>query len=143
MFYLLRTLDPDTETRSYARIAHYDRVKQRPNYHLLPNNAVSKVLFDTSGAKPKAIGVEFITVATGVVNQAFASKEVILSAGSVHSPQILQLSGVGPKALLENLGIEVLVDLPGVGANFHDTYVFNINYNCKTSHPSHSLLIYF
>ena len=49
-----------------------------------------------------------------------AAKEVILAAGAPHSPQVLQLSGVGPKALLSGLGIDVVEDLPGVGLNFQD-----------------------
>lgn len=47
-------------------------------------------------------------------------KDVILAAGAVHTTQILQLSGIGPAALLEPLGIPVVADLPGVGANFQD-----------------------
>lgn len=49
-----------------------------------------------------------------------AKKEVVLAAGAVHTPQILQLSGVGPASLLDNLSIEIVVDLPGVGQNFQD-----------------------
>ena len=50
----------------------------------------------------------------------FANHEVILAAGAVHTPQILQLSGIGEKALLERLGLPVLIDLPGVGQNYQD-----------------------
>lgn len=130
LFYLLRTLDPDTETRSYARSAHYDRViATRPNYHLLPEQQVSKVVFEGK----KAVGVEFITRATGNVSRVFAKKEVILSAGSTHTPQILQLSGVGPRGLLEGFGIDVVAELPGVGANFHDQHKYNIAYNLSNN----------
>ena len=110
-------LDPKDETRSYARSAHYDKVIQsRPNYHLLPSTAVSKIIIDEGTAK----GVEFIDRESGKVSTVGARKEVILAAGAVHSPQILQLSGIGPKALLEPLGIETKADIPGVGHNFQD-----------------------
>lgn len=130
LFTLLRALDPDTETRSYAKTAHYDRViNSRPNYHLLTDTAVSKVLFNGK----TAVGVEYIPVGTTEVFNATACNEVIIAAGAVHSPQILQLSGVGPKALLQNLGIPVVVDLPGVGTNFQDQLNMPVTYNCKPS----------
>ena len=56
------------------------------------------------------------------VRQVFARKEVIVSAGAFNSPQLLKLSGIGPKQELQHFGIEVLVDLPGVGENLQDRY---------------------
>lgn len=128
LFTLLRALDPDTETRSYAKTAHYDRViNSRPNYHLLTDTAVSRVLFNGK----TAVGVEYIPVGTTELFNATACNEVIIAAGAVHSPQILQLSGVGPKALLQSLKIPVVVDLPGVGTNFQDQLNMPVTYNCK------------
>jgi len=117
VFWAPSSLDPSDETRSYARTAHYDRViGLRPNYHLLTNSAVQRVAIK----KGKAIAVEFIDRGSMESHSVKAKKEVILAAGSVHSPQILQLSGIGPKALTQKLGIEQQVDLPGVGQNFQD-----------------------
>ena len=65
----------------------------------------------------KATGVEYEQY--GAIKQASARK-VIISAGAVNSPQLLLLSGVGPAAELQALGIPVVHDLPGVGRNFHD-----------------------
>jgi choline dehydrogenase len=59
-----------------------------------------------------------------------ARKEVIVAAGPIKSPQLLQVSGVGPKKLSSALGIESIVDLP-VGENFHDHGTVNIEYNSK------------
>ncbi|PSN40240.1 Glucose dehydrogenase [FAD, quinone] [Blattella germanica] len=75
---------------------------------------VTKVLIDPVTKKAK--GVEYIDL-NGETHEVYASKEVILSAGAVNSPQLLLLSGVGPKKDLEDVGIDVIVDLPGVGQN--------------------------
>ena len=60
-----------------------------------------------------------------------ANNEVILAAGAAHTPQILQLSGVGPKDLLDSLGIPIIVDLPGVGQNFQDQPTLYASYHCE------------
>lgn len=62
-------------------------------------------------------------------------KEVIVSAGTYHSPAVLQLSGIGPRKLLEEAGIDVKVDLPGVGQNFHDHTSLNLTYACEYHLP--------
>ncbi|KKY27482.1 putative choline dehydrogenase [Phaeomoniella chlamydospora] len=67
-----------------------------------------------------ATAVEYSSGASGPAQTADARKEIILSAGALHTPQILQLSGIGPSSWLSNLSIPVLIDLPGVGANLQD-----------------------
>src|SRR6185295_8475061 len=62
----------------------------------------------------------------GTLRQVKASREVILSGGAFNTPQLLQLSGIGPAALLKKHGIEPLVDLPGVGANLQDRYEISV-----------------
>lgn len=82
------------------------------------NAFVSRVLFNGK----KAIGVEFFYAdSPDRVKQAFG-KQIILCAGAVHSPAILQRSGIGDAALLNSLGIDVLVDNPNVGANLNNQY---------------------
>ncbi|KAK5657886.1 hypothetical protein OQA88_2435 [Cercophora sp. LCS_1] len=115
-------MDPKSVTRSYARTGHWDGLN-RANYQLLPGSKVTKILFNGT----TATGVTFVQ-ATGRAEPPVDAptttvrvrKEVILAAGGIHSPQILQLSGVGPKKLLEAAKIQTLVDLPGVGQNFQD-----------------------
>lgn len=110
-------------------------------YHLdvQLNTLVTTVSFeDGTNGKPKATGVNFLTgnslygadprrqsgsaTGKGTQGSVTATREVILSAGTFNTPQILKLSGVGPKAELEKFGIDVKVDLPGVGTNLQDRY---------------------
>ena len=74
----------------------------------------------------RAAGVRYRQ--NGVVHEAHAAREVILSAGSLQSPQLLQLSGIGPAALLKNHGIDVVHNLPGVGQNLQDHLQFRLMY---------------
>ena len=92
----------------------------RPNFELWSSAQVSKLLMtqDADGAS-RCSGVEVWTGAGGYV-QATAKHAVVLCAGSIGSPQILQLSGLGPASLLKEHGIEPVIDLPGVGANLQD-----------------------
>ncbi|KAJ4423392.1 hypothetical protein N0V82_001996 [Gnomoniopsis sp. IMI 355080] len=121
-------MDPRSATRSYAQTGHYRNViTTRPNYHLLISTLARRVLFDD---ELTATGVEFLANRSNdsTVMSINASKEVILSAGTIYSPQLLQLSVIGPRKLLGAGGIEVLLDLPGVGQNFHDhSSLFAIN----------------
>jgi choline dehydrogenase-like flavoprotein len=127
-FWAPSSLDPKDETRSYARTAHYDRViGSRPNYHLLTDSAVRRIIFNGK----MAVGAEYVGRETNRTSTVMARKEVILAAGSVHSPQILQLSGIGPSSILGMLGIKTLVDLPGVGQNFQDHPTLYASFNCR------------
>ena len=107
-------------------------------YHLdiRLNCLVTKVRFDRSGATPKATGVDFLdgqslyradprasSASGGTPGSVSATREVILSAGSFNTPQLLKLSGIGPSAELESFGIPVVVDLPGVGTNMQGQFV--------------------
>ncbi|KAL2074622.1 hypothetical protein VTL71DRAFT_8400 [Oculimacula yallundae] len=125
--------DPITETRSYARTGHYDPVKERSNYAILTGHKVAKI--DTS-VKEKGIaatGVRIVsrsdTSSTRIVQ---AKKEVILAAGAIHSPQILQLSGIGPRDVLKAANVSLVLDLPGVGSNFQDHSWFALGFNLTT-----------
>ncbi len=88
----------------------------RPNLTLAMHAQASRILFE--GAK--AVGVEWIV--DGKTQQARAGREVILSAGALQSPQLLQLSGVGPADLLRQHGIGVVAESPDVGGNLQDHY---------------------
>lgn len=104
--------------RGYATAYYAPEIAQRPNLHLRAETMVEKVLFDQSGETPRATGVQIRTKdGTECIT---ARREVILSAGSLNSPQILELSGVGQAELLQKHDIPVVVDRPGVGENLQD-----------------------
>ncbi|KAK0610520.1 hypothetical protein B0T17DRAFT_500130 [Bombardia bombarda] len=125
VFAIPSVLDARTNTRSYARRNHYDRVSAaRPNYHILASNTVSKVLFDGK----QAIGVQYLPTAGGSVSTVYAAKEVIIAGGALSTPKVLQLSGVGPKKLLQKFNIPVVADLPGVGQNLQDQSTLTVPY---------------
>jgi len=77
----------------------------------------------------RATGVQFLV--NGKEHVVSARKEIILSGGSINSPQILMVSGIGPKEHLKEHGIDVVHDLPGVGQNLQDHYMMPVVYNCK------------
>jgi choline dehydrogenase len=91
----------------------------RPNFELWTSAQVKRLILETQpDGRQRCTGVEVWTGTETVV--AHARREVVLSAGAIGSPQILQLSGIGPGEVLRRHGIEVKVDLPGVGANLQD-----------------------
>ncbi|KAF8247273.1 alcohol oxidase [Wilcoxina mikolae CBS 423.85] len=126
-------IDPKTETRSYARTGYHDKAANRSNYHLIVGQQVTKILFDKS---KQATGVIFSKDASSPSTKISVKEEVILAAGAFNNPKLLQLSGIGPKSLLEKLEIPVLVDLPGVGSNLQDhALVRPLNYTTEL-HPT-------
>ena len=93
-------------------------VQHRPNLTVLTEALVQRIRFETRDGVKRATGVEVSL--PDAMRSVTARREVILAAGSIGSPQILQLSGVGPAALLQRHGIDIVHDLPGVGENLHD-----------------------
>lgn len=120
------SIDPRDKTRSYAGTAYYaDEVRARENLTVLTETLVHKVLFDTSvssDAEPRATGI-LVSDKEGAqrtISTSSPSGEVIVCAGALQSPQILELSGIGQRALLEALAVPVLVDNAHVGENLQD-----------------------
>nr|VWO94911.1 Alcohol oxidase [Ganoderma boninense] len=84
------------------------------------NTTIQRLVFDTSGQAPRVIGVEMKTSEDAQIYSCWAKGEVILCAGTVGTPQLLMLSGVGPAEDLEKLDISVVKDMPAVGRNVID-----------------------
>lgn len=121
-FSCLSSISPQG-TRSYAASAYLKPAESRGNLHVLTNVHVEKILVEqdkNDGSTARATGVQY--KADGAVKTAIANKEVILAAGALQSPKILQLSGVGPSELLHKHAIDTVVDLPGVGQNLQGTH---------------------
>lgn len=104
----------------------------RPNFELWTGAQVSRLLFEThADGSRRCTGVQVWDGNEMVI--AHATREVILCAGSIGSPQILQLSGVGPVDLLRQHGIDVMLDAPGVGANLQDHLQIRAVYKIKNA----------
>ncbi|RYP73812.1 hypothetical protein DL771_003390 [Monosporascus sp. 5C6A] len=118
LLWVPNTLDTRSGTRCHARVAYYDPIADRPNLHLITGEEVVEIIFDSP--RLTAIGVEMISRDDGTVRKAYASKEVVLAAGAISTPKLLQLSGIGPTIALEKAGVKVKRELAAVGANFQD-----------------------
>ncbi|UOM32628.1 GMC family oxidoreductase [Acuticoccus sp. I52.16.1] len=108
--------------RCSAATGYLHPALKRRNLTLLTDAAVTRILFDGT----RAIGVE--VVKGGATRRIMARREVVLSAGAIGSPQILQLSGVGDPAKLAGLGITPVLDAPTVGRNLMDHVGFDLLY---------------
>ena len=102
--------------------------RHRLNLTIKPNVDVKKIIFDTNGKCPKAIGVEVVSQGETFFIE---GENIILSAGAVVSPQILMLSGIGPKTHLSEHNIVTIKDLPGVGQNLADHPMLYVTWETK------------
>lgn len=100
--------------RHSTAVAFLRPALDRPNLSLITNARVHKVEIEDG----RATGVTYMQ--DGRFHTASASREVVVSGGTIESPRILMLSGIGERAQLEEIGVPVAVDLPGVGKNLHD-----------------------
>lgn len=111
--------------RQSAAVAFLDTARSRKNLEIIANCHANRVVFEGR----RAIGVE--VVRKGEPEILRAEREVILASGVVGSPQLLQLSGIGAADDLSHLGIDVLLDLPGVGRNLQDHTQIPFLFGCK------------
>jgi choline dehydrogenase len=109
---LQRTID--NGERCSAASAYLHPARSRSNLTVISHALATRLLFNGR----RAVGVQYLH--NGVVEQAYASAEIIVAAGALRSPQLLMLSGIGPARELEALGIDVIHDAPEVGKNLQD-----------------------
>ncbi|MGE4648037.1 MAG: choline dehydrogenase [Arenicellales bacterium] len=117
----------DRGCRASASRAYLDPVRHRKNLRVITGTLVNRVLLDGT----QAVGVEYEK--DGNVFQVYAQAEVILSAGSIGSPTLLQRSGIGPVGVLKSAGIPVIQPLEGVGRNLQDHLEVYFQYRCLES----------
>lgn len=131
------TIDPETKTRSFAQPAYLTpEVLKRENLAVVTNTLVLKVLLET-GDDGEAVATGILTKGADGTEKAFkASREVVVSCGAMQSPQILELSGVGDKKLLESVGIPVVVDNPNVGEHMQDHPIVCQSFEVNPDVPS-------
>lgn len=111
--------------RCSTAVGYLRPARGRPNLSVETDACATRILF--SGRR--ATGIEYLRA--GERRSARARAEVLLAAGAFNSPQLMQLSGLGPAAQLQALGIRVVADMPGVGANLQDHYNGRLVYECS------------
>ncbi len=113
-------------------------VMQRKNLTVLTGALVKRILIETRDGIKRAAGIEFAHPQHGE-RYADARRETLLAAGAIGSPQLLQLSGVGPAPLLARFGIPLQRELPGVGENLHDHLQIRMQYKVKKARTLNTL----
>jgi choline dehydrogenase-like flavoprotein len=131
------SVDPDSMSRSYSANAYYSPSSARPNLFVLTEAYVQKIHLSPSQlseGKFAANGVSFVQDSREY--EVKARREVILSAGAIQSPQILELSGIGSRCILKSYNIDTFVENPNVGENLQDHALVGICYEVADSTAS-------
>jgi choline dehydrogenase-like flavoprotein len=135
------TMDKTTGRRAHARYAYIDPISKRTNLKILTKTTAQKIIFGDGKKSTMARGVEITNDATNKTSTVYAKKEIILAAGAIQTPKLLQLSGVGPKSVLKAAGVKVKVELDAVGSNFQDHPWATVIFNTTTkTFPNPSLM---
>ena len=125
--------DPKTETRSSAEEAYYASAKPRQNFHIITGHMVSRIVTESRNGTVKVTGVEFAQSADAKLQHTKVKREAVLAAGTLHTPQLLQVSGIGDASLHASINVSTVVDLPAVGHNLHDHLFVTVVHALNTS----------
>lgn len=120
------TIEPERAQRSTSESSFLRKAIKETGIIVYTHSLVTKILFNGT----QAVGVSVNT--QGVEYTLSATREVILTAGTFHSPQLLQVSGIGSREHLESLSIPVIADIPGVGQNLQDPILMSVSYPIST-----------
>ncbi|KAI1100412.1 oxidoreductase [Jackrogersella minutella] len=132
----LASVDPTSQRRSQAANSYYDPIKHRKNIHVLTNATAEKVLFKEGSTK--AIGLQYHY--KSMTKSVTARKEVIIAAGALQSPKILELSGIGNRDILAQHGIDAIKNLPGVGEGLQDHLVAALGFEAENLETNDALI---
>ncbi|KAH7311410.1 hypothetical protein B0I35DRAFT_452675 [Stachybotrys elegans] len=128
------SIDPAIYNRSYSTNAYLPLVKGAKNLEIVTSTTVARINLSRvsdRGKKYRATGVQLSDGTTITAN-----KEVILAAGSIGTPNLLELSGIGQAEVIQDAGITHLIDLPGVGENYQDHLRIPLSYQLKDNFTS-------
>ncbi|PPQ96418.1 hypothetical protein CVT26_005097 [Gymnopilus dilepis] len=130
------SIDPRTSKRSYAASEYYEPNAGRSNLRVLINAHVCKIILEqTETGLQRASGVELLTGGEKYLVKGI-KKDIILSAGTFQTPQLLELSGIGNPTIMQSHGIAPVIELPGVGENLQDHIcvrsIYEIDDNVET-----------
>lgn len=128
--WLVNTIQHTSGFRESSESAFLRPYTNRSNLIVIPNTLAEKIIFDGKVAKGVQVSLG------GASNTIHATKEIIVSCGVFQSPQLLQVSGVGPADLLQQYGIEVVANRPGVGQDMNDHVFFPITYRVNVQTES-------
>ncbi|KAF5345932.1 hypothetical protein D9758_011426 [Tetrapyrgos nigripes] len=135
----LNTLDPATVSRSYSATAFYQPITTRPNLFVLPNAHVHRILSEGEHDNVVASGVEFRYRTDKTAYVVKVNKEVILCAGALKSPAVLEHSGIGRPDILKKLNVPVKVALDGVGEHVQEHQYIGLAFELKPGVPDETL----
>ncbi|KAK1219629.1 hypothetical protein PQX77_017641 [Marasmius sp. AFHP31] len=137
---MLSTVDPHTHQRAYSATAYFKPASARPNLFVLSTAYAHKIVTEEQENKElAATGVEFSYGDDKSIHVTRATREVVVSAGALKSPQILELSGIGREDVLNRIGVPVKVPLAGVGENVQDHILLSAAYELKESAKTETL----
>ncbi|KIY66684.1 GMC oxidoreductase [Cylindrobasidium torrendii FP15055 ss-10] len=121
-------INPSNWTRSYSRSSYLDTLPSRSNLVVVPETTVTRLNFEDLSAHSVSWSAD-----NGKNGTVQVRKEIILAAGVIASPQLLMVSGVGPADVLDGAGVDVVLDLPGVGQHIQDHLLLGLYYGTTGS----------
>ncbi|THU83178.1 GMC oxidoreductase [Dendrothele bispora CBS 962.96] len=129
------TYDPNDYSRVDAATAYLRPNLLRPNLVILTSALVHNLIFDSADGDLVATGVQFSSTTDKTPRRAYAHREVVLCAGAIKSPQVLELSGIGQAKVLKQIGVPLRLELPGVGENVQEHQVVGVANELKEECP--------